>query len=198
MMGRRQAAGAASGAGAEAATGEGAVAASASLGRLAGSAVRVAGILATVVSALAAAYKGLSLFGSSTLKSREHLREFNGKIGAAFARLDAQQIHLSIREGHATANTTVALADAMVELKESGQANREAMMTLVNFGATIAAKIVAFVNRINEATSIIIPIAKAIEGNTRKPVDDDQLPPATLLRHLSSGKTVDPRPMRPL
>jgi len=187
-----------SGSGAGAATGQGSQAASSSLGRLAGSAARAAGVIVTVISALWATYKAFVLFGQLTVQSRERLREFNGTISAAFSRLDTQRIQLGIREGKATKNSTADLVDAMRELNESTQGNRQALMTLVNTAAAMALRTAAAVSKAIETINFLIPLAKMIEENTRKNQKDVDLLSLEVLKRLASGQQAGKQPLRPL
>lgn len=158
------------------------------------------GIVGKLAAVTYGSYKALELFGTKVVESREYLRNFNGVINAAYGRLDNQQIRLNMQTGSATQGSTANLVNAMAEFRESGQANKQALMTIVNTSATVGLKIASGIAKGVEMLNVLIPIANMIEGNTREGDKNNELPVNVFLKDLAKGDAAKShrQPMRPL
>lgn len=95
----------------------------------------------------AGATRALEAFSTSLLKSRENLSLFHGGIAAAFARLDRQDLTLSLRRAQATAPGVQRFADAVMQMREDTLQGRILMDNLWNSVGTGLATIVSFISQ---------------------------------------------------
>ena len=113
----------------------------------------------------------LGAFGKSILSGQEYLRQFNGQINNAFARLQQQQIQLGFRSANATSGTTGALAEQQHAFNESSQEIKEVMQGVWNsvaIGATWLGRIGTVLIKWNPVFQAMKALVGQIEENTRK------------------------------
>lgn len=135
-----------------------------------------AGDLSTAVKSLgkAAIKSSVSMFTipfalkkwtESLVDSREHLRYFNARIGAAYSRLDIQKFRLNLRQANATSGTTTVLADQLSQLRENTQSIRELGANVINvFGITAARYANMFLQPLNKIAGFLEEKMENIAG----------------------------------
>lgn len=149
--------------------------------------------------ALTAIPISLKEFSSAILESRESLRNFNGGINAAFARLEAQNMHLGIRTANATEGSTVGMADAMRDFNEAFQPIREGMATGLNLIGTFALRAGASFATALQYLSLLGPILAILKYFESRPEKGSAiLPEHEMLFRMASGDFTGHHHMRPI
>ncbi len=101
---------------------------------------------------------------------------FNGRIGAAFARMTAQDFTLQARTAAGVSGTTEGLANALMALREDTQPIKEALMNIWNSVGTVAVKIAHGMTTILENVgflSLLETIADVLEWFAGEKKKDD-------------------------
>lgn len=152
-----------------------------------------------VAAVLAVVQRVLKGFGEHIVEGNRYLTQFNGKIGAAYARLDRQEITLGLRQGRATENSASGAADALHELNEAMQPLSETFGSLGNLAGTGALKlatIIAYLGDIAATAVGLKALAEMIEWNTRRRLGGST-PDTEHIRRVASGFYALPPAGRP-
>ncbi|HEY4311051.1 MAG TPA: hypothetical protein VGN12_16490 [Pirellulales bacterium] len=111
-------------------------------------------------------------FANLQLNGQEYLRQFNGRINAAFGQLDYQRVRASQEVGQRTENSTAALAGEMGKFEREFAETRAAVASAVNVVAIPLVEVGRGLNFIARPVVKLVGLLEKLVGKDQGPVAD--------------------------